>query len=58
MLNKTLLLGTLLLAVSFNALAKEWQEIRVAISPTYKPFTYKTEDGKPTGFDVDIAQAL
>ena len=58
MFKKTLLLGTLLLAVSFNALAKEWQEIRVAISPTYKPFTYKTVDGKPTGFDVDIAQAL
>lgn len=34
------------------------QEIRVAIDPTYEPFTYKTPDGKPTGFDVDIAEAL
>ena len=34
MFKKTLLLGTLLLAVSFNALVKEWQEIRVAIAPT------------------------
>ncbi|GAA6141049.1 ABC transporter substrate-binding protein [Hydrogenophaga sp. 5NK40-0174] len=32
--------------------------LRVAIDPTYEPFTYKTPDGKPTGFDVDIAEAL
>lgn len=33
-------------------------ELKVAIDPTYEPFTYKTPDGKPTGFDVDIANAL
>ena len=33
-------------------------EIKVAIDPTYAPFTYKAADGKPTGFDVDIANAL
>jgi arginine/ornithine transport system substrate-binding protein len=33
-------------------------ELKVAIDPTYEPFTFKTADGKPTGFDVDIAQAL
>ncbi len=33
-------------------------ELKVAIDPTYEPFTYKTADGKPTGFDVDIAEAL
>jgi arginine/ornithine transport system substrate-binding protein len=33
-------------------------ELRVAIDPTYEPFTFKTADGKPTGFDVDIATAL
>jgi arginine/ornithine transport system substrate-binding protein len=33
-------------------------ELRVAIDPTYEPFTFKTPDGKPTGFDVDIAEAL
>lgn len=36
----------------------KWSEIRVAIDPTYKPFTYKTPAGEPTGFDVDIAKAL
>ncbi|MEY2683970.1 MAG: hypothetical protein RJA09_1114, partial [Pseudomonadota bacterium] len=24
----------------------------------YEPFTFKTADGKPTGFDVDIAEAI
>ena len=32
--------------------------LRVAIDPTYEPFTYKTADGQPVGFDVDIANAL
>ena len=36
----------------------EMPELRVAIDPTYEPFTFKTADGKPTGFDVDIAEAL
>lgn len=33
-------------------------ELKVAIDATYEPFTFKTPDGKPTGFDVDIASAL
>ncbi len=33
-------------------------ELKVAIDPTYEPFTFKTGDGKPTGFDVDIASAI
>jgi len=33
-------------------------ELKVAIDASYEPFTYKTPDGKPTGFDVDIAEAL
>ena len=33
-------------------------ELKVAIDPTYEPFTFKTPDGKPTGFDIDIANAL
>jgi len=32
--------------------------LRVAIDPTYEPFTFKTADGKPAGFDVDIAEAI
>jgi arginine/ornithine transport system substrate-binding protein len=33
------------------------KDLRVAIDPTYEPFTFK-QDGKPVGFDVDIANAL
>jgi arginine/ornithine transport system substrate-binding protein len=36
----------------------ELPELKVAIDPTYEPFTFKTPDGKPTGFDVDIAEAV
>ncbi|PWC11099.1 amino acid ABC transporter [Brenneria roseae subsp. americana] len=43
--------------VSFQAGAKEWKEIRIATEGTYKPFSY-IENGKLTGFDVDIANAL
>ena len=58
MFKKSLLLGAMVLATSFSVSAKDWKEIRVAIDPTYKPFTYKTADGKPTGLDVKIAEAL
>lgn len=33
-------------------------DLKVAIDPTYEPYTYKTPDGKPTGFDIDFAQAI
>ncbi|MEG0141920.1 MAG: ABC transporter substrate-binding protein [Comamonas sp.] len=40
------------------ALTAQAADLKVAIDPTYEPFTYKTADGKPTGFDVDIANAI
>ena len=40
------------------AAAPEPAVLKIAIDPTYEPFTFKTGDGKPTGFDVDIATAL
>ena len=40
------------------ALTVQAADLKVAIDPTYEPFTYKTADGKPTGFDVDIANAI
>jgi arginine/ornithine transport system substrate-binding protein len=33
-------------------------DLRVAVDPTYEPFTYKTASGELTGFDVDIARAV
>lgn len=52
----------LLLAVAIGSLCAssfaQGKDLKVAIDPTYEPFTFKTADGKPTGFDVDIANAL
>lgn len=52
----------LLLAMTLGALCAasfaQGKDLKVAIDPTYEPFTFKTADGKPTGFDVDIASAL
>jgi arginine/ornithine transport system substrate-binding protein len=51
----------LLLALALCALGcashAQGKDLRVAIDPTYEPFTFK-QGGKPTGFDVDIANAL
>ncbi len=33
-------------------------DLKVAVDPTYEPFTYKTPQGELTGFDVDIAKAV
>jgi arginine/ornithine transport system substrate-binding protein len=50
-----------LLAITLGALSSlsfaQGKDLKVAIDPTYEPFTYK-KDGKPVGFDVDIASAL
>lgn len=52
----------LLLAVAIGAVCAtsfaQGKDLKVAIDPTYEPFTFKSADGKPTGFDVDIASAL
>jgi arginine/ornithine transport system substrate-binding protein len=52
----------LALCLALSALATivgaQTKELKVAIDATYEPFTFKTADGKPTGFDVDIALAL
>ncbi|WP_372659389.1 ABC transporter substrate-binding protein [Hydrogenophaga sp.] len=45
-------------AAAAPAAPAELPELKVAIDPTYEPFTFKTADGKPTGFDVDIAEVL
>jgi len=51
-----------LMAIALSSLCvlslAQGKDLKVAIDPTYEPFTFKTPDGKPTGFDVDIARAL
>ncbi len=54
---KKIILAIAATVVSFSVMAQA-KDLKVAIDATYEPFTYKTPDGKPTGFDVDIANAL
>lgn len=54
---KKVLITLALAAIGVTAMA-QGKDLKVAIDPGYEPFTYKTADGKPTGFDVDIANAL
>jgi cystine transport system substrate-binding protein len=37
---------------------KQRGTLRIAVEGTYPPFNYKDEQGKLTGFDVEIAQAI
>jgi len=53
---KKLMLALALCTLGVTSFA-QGKDLRVAIDPTYEPFTYKAE-GKPVGFDVDIANAL
>ena len=52
------LIFALAIGVSAATAMAQGKDLRVAIDPTYEPFTFKTADGKPTGFDVDIANAV
>ena len=53
---KKLILALALCTMGATSFA-QGKDLKVAIDPTYEPFTFK-QDGKPTGFDVDIANAL
>lgn len=52
------LLLALSVALGATGAMAQGADLKVAIDPTYEPFTFKTADGKPAGFDVDIANAL
>jgi arginine/ornithine transport system substrate-binding protein len=54
---KKALLSLAIGSLSILSFAQD-KELKVAIDPTYEPFTFKTPGGQPTGFDVDIANAL
>ena len=57
-MNKIVLLGALALsAVSTFSVASQ-DSLRIGIEATYPPFAFKTPDGKISGFDYDIGNAL
>ena len=49
---------TLVLLLLTNVQAKDWKVIRFGTESSYAPFEYKTPDGKLTGFDVDLGNAI
>jgi arginine/ornithine transport system substrate-binding protein len=58
-MKKLALLGALALSVlSPLAMAEQAKPLRIGIEAAYPPFAYKTPDGKITGFDYDIGNAL
>lgn len=40
------------------AAARDWKRLRVATDGAYPPFSRIEADGRPAGFDVDVARAL
>lgn len=46
------------LAMSGQAAAKEWKEIKFSVEGAYPPFSWTTQDGQLAGFEVDLARAL
>jgi ABC-type amino acid transport substrate-binding protein len=57
-LGTSALLTTLLVAVSAHAQAPAWAKIRIGVEANYPPFSQMSPDGKFSGFDIDIANAI
>lgn len=54
----SLLVLSLLLGASLSAAAEEGRKIRIGVEGAYPPFSQVGTDGKLTGFDIDITNAL
>lgn len=51
-------LAVVLSLAALTASANDWKEIRLATEGSYAPFNEMGPDGKPRGFDIDIADAI
>ncbi len=49
---------SLLVATAVQAQAPGWAKIRIGVEANYPPFSQMAPDGKFSGFDIDIANAL
>src|SRR5687767_8304264 len=50
--------AALIMAVALSTEARAGSVIRIAHEGAYEPFDFVTPEGKPAGFDIDIADAL
>jgi arginine/ornithine transport system substrate-binding protein len=61
-LRRTTLVAALLAAalgpLTASAQAPDWKEVRVGVEGNYPPFSKMGADGKLSGFDIDIANAV
>ncbi len=57
-LGASALLASLLIATAVQAQAPGWAKIRIGVEANYPPFSQMSPDGKFSGFDIDIANAL
>jgi arginine/ornithine transport system substrate-binding protein len=58
LLSVSALLASLLVATAAHAQAPAWAKIRIGVEANYPPFSQMAPDGKFSGFDIDIANAL
>jgi arginine/ornithine transport system substrate-binding protein len=58
LLSASALLVSLLVATAAHAQAPAWAKIRIGVEANYPPFSQMSPDGKFSGFDIDIANAL
>lgn len=52
------LLASLSVSVVSHAQAPAWAKIRIGVEANYPPFSQMSPDGKFSGFDIDIANAI
>ncbi len=57
-LGASALLASLLVATAVQAQAPAWAKIRIGVEANYPPFSQMSPDGKFSGFDIEIANAL
>lgn len=58
MIRKLTAAATLLVSITAFAQAPGWAKIRIGVEANYPPFSQMGTDGKFSGFDIDIANAL
>lgn len=54
----TILISAFATSMASHAQAPDWAKIRIGVEANYPPFSQMSPDGKFSGFDIDIANAI